>query len=92
MRVLMVAPTPFFDDRGCHVRILEQVRALRDRGVEVLLATYHVGRDVPEVRTVRTMRLPWVRRLPVGFSIHKPALDLCSWPPPRGPPGGSGPM
>jgi glycosyltransferase involved in cell wall biosynthesis len=76
MRVLMVAPTPFFDDRGCHVRILEQIRALRHRGVEVLLATYHVGRDVPEVRTVRTMRLPWVRRLPVGFSIHKPALDL----------------
>ena len=24
MRVLMVAPTPFFGDRGCHVRILEE--------------------------------------------------------------------
>jgi len=76
MRVLMVAPTPFFGDRGCHVRILEQVRALRHHGAEVLLATYHVGRDVPEVRTVRTVRIPWVRRLPVGFSVHKPGLDL----------------
>ena len=28
MRVLMVAPTPFFGDRGCHIRILEEVRAL----------------------------------------------------------------
>ena len=76
MRVLMIAPTPFFGDRGCHVRILEEVRALRRHDVEVLVATYHVGRDVPEVRTVRTMRLPWVRQLPVGFSIHKPGLDL----------------
>jgi glycosyltransferase involved in cell wall biosynthesis len=76
MRVLMVAPTPFFGDRGCHVRILEEVRALRRHRAEVLVATYHVGRDVPEVRTVRTARLPWVRRLPVGFSPHKPYLDL----------------
>src|SRR5262245_63709850 len=76
MRVLMIAPTPFFGDRGCHVRILEQIRAVRHYGVEVLLTTYHVGRDVPEVRTARTVRLPWVRRLPVGFSPHKPGLDL----------------
>jgi glycosyltransferase involved in cell wall biosynthesis len=76
MRVLMIAPTPFFGDRGCHVRILEEVRALRRHDVEVLVATYPVGRDVPPVRAVRTVRLPWVRQLPVGFSIHKPGLDL----------------
>ena len=76
MRVLMVAPTPFFGDRGCHVRILEQVRALRRHDVETLVATYHVGRDVPGAPTARTVRLPWVRRLPVGFSVHKPYLDL----------------
>jgi glycosyltransferase involved in cell wall biosynthesis len=75
MRVLMLAPTPFFGDRGCHVRILEEARALRPHGVEVLVATYHVGRDVLGVRTARTPRLPWVRRLPVGFSSHKPYLD-----------------
>ena len=76
MRVLMIAPTPFFGDRGCHVRILEEVRALRRHDVEVLVATYPLGRDIPPVRTVRTVRLPWVRQLPVGFSIHKPGLDL----------------
>jgi glycosyltransferase involved in cell wall biosynthesis len=75
MRVLMLAPTPFFGDRGCHVRIFEEVRALRSRGADVLVATYHVGRDVPEVTLVRTPRVPWVRRLPVGFSPHKPYLD-----------------
>jgi glycosyltransferase involved in cell wall biosynthesis len=75
MRVLMVAPTPFFGDRGCHIRILEEARALRPLGVEVQVVTYHVGRDVPEVPTVRMRRVPWVRALPVGFSIHKPYLD-----------------
>jgi len=76
MRVLMVAPTPFFGDRGCHIRILEETRALRPLGVDVLVATYPVGRDVPGVRTVRGPALPWLRRLPVGFSPHRPYLDL----------------
>jgi glycosyltransferase involved in cell wall biosynthesis len=76
MRVLVVAPTPFFGDRGCHVRILGQARALRQLGVELLLVTYPIGRDVPDLATVRAPRLPWVRQLPVGFSIHKPYLDL----------------
>jgi glycosyltransferase involved in cell wall biosynthesis len=76
MRALILAPTPFFGDRGCHVRILEEARALRSLGVEPLIVTYHVGRDVPGLRTVRTPRLAWVRRLGVGFSPHKPYLDL----------------
>lgn len=76
MRVLMLAPTPFFGHRGCHVRILEEVRALRRHGVKTLVATYHLGEEVAGVRTVRTPRVPWVRRLPVGFSPHKPYLDL----------------
>jgi glycosyltransferase involved in cell wall biosynthesis len=75
MRVLMVAPTPFFGDRGCHIRILEEVRALRRLGVDTLVATYSVGRDLPDISTVRTPRVPWVRALPVGFSPHRPYLD-----------------
>jgi glycosyltransferase involved in cell wall biosynthesis len=75
MRVLMVAPTPFFGDRGCHIRILEEVRALRGLGVETVVVTYAVGRDHPDVSTVRTARLPWIRTLPIGFSPHRPYLD-----------------
>ena len=37
MRVLMVAPTPFFGDRGCHIRILEEIRAIRGLGVATIL-------------------------------------------------------
>jgi glycosyltransferase involved in cell wall biosynthesis len=79
MRVLVLAPTPFFGDRGCHVRILEEVRALRRLGADVLVVTYHVGGSVPDVRVVRTPSIPWVRRLPVGFSPHKLYLDALLW-------------
>jgi glycosyltransferase involved in cell wall biosynthesis len=73
--VLVVAPTPFFADRGCHVRIYEQARALRSRGVRVLVATYPLGRSMPDVDTVRTMRLPGYRKLEAGPSVYKPFLD-----------------
>ena len=41
--ILVVAPTPYFADRGCHVRIHLQVSALRRRGHRVTVLTYHGG-------------------------------------------------
>jgi glycosyltransferase involved in cell wall biosynthesis len=76
LRVLMIAPTPFFADRGCHVRILEEVRILTRRGHQVLVATYHHGRDVDGVQTVRTPHIPWYQKLAPGPSVHKLYVDL----------------
>jgi glycosyltransferase involved in cell wall biosynthesis len=76
MRILMVAPTPFFADRGCHVRIYEQCRALKRAGHHVVLCTYHHGRDVDDVETRRSLRIPWYQRLSAGPSIHKFYIDL----------------
>ena len=45
-RVLMIAPTSFFADYGCHVRILEEARALQAAGHAVTIATYHNGGPV----------------------------------------------
>jgi glycosyltransferase involved in cell wall biosynthesis len=75
LRILMIAPTPFFADRGCHVRILEEGRILTRRGHEVLVATYHHGRDVAGVRTVRTPGIPWYQELAPGPSPHKLYVD-----------------
>ena len=36
-RILMVAPTSFFADYGCHVRILEEARVLQRRGHTVTI-------------------------------------------------------
>jgi glycosyltransferase involved in cell wall biosynthesis len=75
LRVLVVAPTPYFADRGCHVRIYEEARALRARGVEVLVVTYPLGRTLDGVPTSRTIRVPWYRKLEAGPSIHKVYID-----------------
>jgi len=42
----MVAPVPFFVDRGTPMRILEESLALERRGVEVNIVTYHLGRNI----------------------------------------------
>jgi len=76
LRVLMLAPTPFFADRGCHVRILEEARAVLPLGVELRLVTYHIGRDVPGVPVERIPAVPWYGKLEAGPSWHKPYLDL----------------
>lgn len=80
LRVLMIAPTPYFSDRGCHVRIYEEARALTKLGHEVCIVTYHLGRDMPGVRVVRTAPIPWYNKLEAGPSWHKPYLDaLLLW-------------
>lgn len=75
-RVLMIAPTSFFADYGCHVRILEETRILQQLGHQVTIATYHNGKDVPGVEIKRTLFIPWRRHYEVGSSRHKVAFDL----------------
>jgi len=72
----MLAPTPYFSDRGCHVRIYEEARALARLGHEVCIVTYHLGRDMPGARVVRIPQIPWYQKLEAGPSWHKPFLDL----------------
>lgn len=75
-RILMLAPTSFFGDYGCHVRILEEARYLQQRGHFVTLCTYPKGQDVPELDIQRSMPLPWRGDYEVGSSRHKIALDF----------------
>jgi len=75
-RVLMIAPTSFFADYGCHVRILEEARVLQKLGSRVSICTYHTGRDLPELTILRTMSIPWRREYEVGSSRHKIAFDV----------------
>lgn len=72
----MVAPTPYFSDRGCHVRIYEEALSLTRRGHDVCIVTYHLGRDMPGVRVVRIPNVSWYRKLEAGPSWYKPFLDI----------------
>ena len=57
-KVLVVAPTPFFADRGTHIRILEEALALEKLDYDITIATYHIGKDVHnEVKTKREFRM-----------------------------------
>ena len=75
MKILMIAPTPYFSDRGCHVRIYEEAKALVNRGHEVVICTYHLGRDIGDMPIVRIPSIPWYKKRSAGPSWHKLYLD-----------------
>ena len=82
MKILVIAPTPFFADRGTHIRILEESLALEKRGHEITIATYHIGRDIDrdvktkiDVRRIRRL-LFWYKKLEAGPDWQKIFLDI----------------
>jgi len=76
MKILMIAPTPFFSDRGCHVRIYEEAKHLASMGNNVTICTYHIGDDIPGLDIRRIINIPWYNKTSAGPSIHKIYLDL----------------
>ncbi len=65
-RVLAIAPTPFFVDRGGHVQIYEQARALQNLGNTLEVCTYHIGRDMPGLTTHRIRQVKWYNKTDAG--------------------------
>ncbi len=76
LRILMIAPTSFFLDYGCHVRILEEARILQRFGHRVTIVTYYLGRDFPGLEIIRCRPTPWRAEYEVGSSLHKLAFDV----------------
>ncbi len=74
--ILMLAPTMFFADYGCHVRILEEAVVLRRLGHQVTILAYPNGRDIWGVDVRRSWGVPFNYRIEVGSSRHKIYLDV----------------
>ena len=72
---MTIAPTSFFADYGCHVRIYEESRALQKLGHQVTICTYHTGRDLEGLDIRRAMHTPWQRTVRVGSHLHKLYYD-----------------
>ena len=72
----MIAPTSFFADYGCHVRILEEARVLTRLGHQVVVCTYRNGQDVAGLEIRRTLSIPFRRHYEVGSSPHKIVFDM----------------
>jgi glycosyltransferase involved in cell wall biosynthesis len=76
MRALHIAPTPFFADRGCHIRIRNEIESIKD-DVETVLCTYHHGREIASIKTFRIWKIPGYTNQGVGFSPFKFPADVC---------------
>jgi glycosyltransferase involved in cell wall biosynthesis len=77
LRILMIAPEPFFEPRGTPFSEFHRIRALTALGHQVDLVTYPFGRDVtlPGLRIHRSLRPPLIRGVKVGPSLAKIPLD-----------------
>jgi len=77
VRILMIAPEPFFEPRGTPFSEFHRIRALTTLGHEVDLVTYPFGQSVvmPGLQIFRSARPPFVRRVKIGPSFAKIPLD-----------------
>jgi glycosyltransferase involved in cell wall biosynthesis len=78
MKILMIAPEPFFEPRGTPFSEYFRINALCELGHEVDLATYPLGQDVKiaGLRIFRSMRVPGIKAVKVGPSPGKLILDF----------------
>ncbi|HEU4699651.1 MAG TPA: glycosyltransferase family 4 protein [Gemmatimonadales bacterium] len=77
MRILFLAPQPFFQQRGTPIAAKLLLQVLSRAGHEIDVVTYHEGADValPGVRIKRIPALPFVRNIRPGFSWKKIVCD-----------------
>lgn len=73
----MLAPEPFFEPRGTPFSEYHRIKALTELGHSVDLVTYPIGADValPNLRIVRSLGLPGLRKVKIGPSLAKLGLD-----------------
>lgn len=78
MRILFLAPQPFFQSRGTPIAARSLLEFLAEQGHDVDVLTYFEGEDpaIPGVRVFRIPRLPGIRGVRPGFSWQKVACDL----------------
>ncbi len=82
MRVLFIAPQPFFEDRGTPIRTLRQLEEVSRLGHHVDILCYPFGQPVERlgVRILRIPRPPGIRTVRIGPSAAKLMLDgLLFW-------------
>lgn len=79
MKILLLAPHPFYTNRGTPIAVKLVCEGLASMGHTVDVLTYHEGAPVslPGVIVHRINRPPFVRRVPIGPSWQKLICDLA---------------
>ncbi len=78
MKILMLAPHPFYQPRGTPIAANLVLRVLSERGEQVDMVTFPEGSDVdyPGVTIHRTPALKIVENIRPGFSVKKIICDV----------------
>lgn len=78
LRILLLAPQPFYQDRGTPIAVRLLATELARLGHQVDLLVFHEGEDVsiPGVTIFRTRPSPYLKNIPPGFSLKKIICDL----------------
>jgi glycosyltransferase involved in cell wall biosynthesis len=81
-RVLIVAPQPFYEDRGTPIAVNLVLEALFELHYKVDMLTYPVGSpiDIPALRIFRAGQSLRVTHVPIGLSMRKLLLDATLIP------------
>lgn len=76
--VLLVAPEPFYEDRGTPIALRHVLRSYVAAGYAVDVLTYPMGASppLPHVRYLRVANPLRFERVPIGFSLRKLVLDV----------------
>ena len=78
MKILVLAPQPFYQDRGTPIAVRLLASALVEQGHEVHILTFHEGEavDLPRVKVHRIPAVPGLSGLRPGPSWKKYACDV----------------
>lgn len=74
--ILHIAPTPFFSNRGCHIRIKNIVDALSTQNIRAVVCTYPIGDSPVGMDVRRTYPIKGYKKRDAGFSLYKLPADL----------------
>lgn len=78
MKILIIAPQPFYEKRGTPLAVALLARTLGEQGHSVDLLTYHVGEtwSAPSVTHFRSISIPFIKSVGKGLSLTKLVLDV----------------
>jgi glycosyltransferase involved in cell wall biosynthesis len=82
MRILMIAPQPFYEDRGTPIVLRRVLQASSQCGHQVDLITFPGGETVSidGLRIFRVGTFLGIRNIPIGLSVKKLILDIFLLP------------
>ncbi len=80
--MLLIAPQPFFLNRGTPINVRAMVETLAEQGYRVDLLAYPFGENlkIPGVQILRSAKVPGINSVPIGPSWQKIVLDILMAP------------